>query len=367
MTVPVAMLYDNPDNAANEIAYLEAHGYAIKYVEMGEEPDGQFVLPEDDAALYIEWASAIHAVDPGIKLAGPVFQGVNDDIPVWPDQQGNTSWFTRFLNYLNGHGHGGDLNVMTYEHYPFNPCSVSWSTLYQEPQIVAHVFGVWQQDGLPASVPQEITEYNLAYDQSVKYMQTYAALWHADFVGSFLAAGGQAAYYYQYEPLPMYEGCGGWGTFGMFDVDNHYNIEQDVAQYFSAQLLTQEWVQPVDAMHTVFPASSDIKDGQGNVLVTVYALDRPDGQWALLLINKDKHADHPVLVTFNDQSGGNHYFQDAVTQISFGDDQYRWHAAGAEGFARPDGPALTSTQGGGQGTQYLLPRASITVLRGTIK
>jgi hypothetical protein len=41
MTVPVAMLYDNPDNAANEMAYIEAHGYAINYVEMGEEPDGQ--------------------------------------------------------------------------------------------------------------------------------------------------------------------------------------------------------------------------------------------------------------------------------------------------------------------------------------
>jgi hypothetical protein len=125
-----------------------------------------------------------------------------------------------------------------------------------------------KKDGLPADVPQEITEYNLAFDQSVRYLQTYAALWHADFLGSFLAAGGHAAYYYQYEPLPMYQGCGGWGTFGMFNVDNNYNIRQSVAQYFSTEMLTQEWAQPVDAMHIVYRAGSDIRDDQGNVLVT---------------------------------------------------------------------------------------------------
>src|SRR5260370_39048045 len=35
--VPVAMLYDTPDNAAAEIAYLKRRNYPISYVEMGEE------------------------------------------------------------------------------------------------------------------------------------------------------------------------------------------------------------------------------------------------------------------------------------------------------------------------------------------
>ncbi len=367
MTVPVAMLYDNPDNAAAEIAYLDSHSYAINYVELGEEPDGQFIVPEDEAALYVQWADAIHAVAPNVRLAGPVFEGVTDDIPAWPDAQGNTSWFTRFLNYLKNHSHAPDLNVMTYEHYPFDPCNIKWSSLYQEPQLVSHIVKVWQKDGLPPETAQEITEYNIAFDQSTRYMQTYAALWHTDFIGSFLAAGGHAAYYYQYEPLPMYEGCGGWGTFGMFNVDDNYNIKQDVAQFFSAQMLTQEWAQPVDAMHTVHPAASDIQDDQGNVLVTAYALERPDGQWALLLVNKDPHYPHSVFVRFHDAGSGAHYFQNSVTQISFGNEEYFWHPDGANGFADPDGPAAVSTQAGGQGAQYLLPKASVTVLRGTIQ
>ncbi len=368
MTIPVAMLYDNPDNAAAEISYLEKQGYAIKYVELGEEPDGQFVLPEDDAALYIQWANAIHAVDPNIQLAGPVFQGVNSDIPAWPDAQGNTSWFTRFLNYLNSHGHLGDLNVMTFEHYPFNPCSIAWSNLYLEPGLVTGIMQIWRNDGLPSTVPMEITETNLAYDQSVKYMQPFAALWNADFVGTFLTAGGQAAYYYQDEPIPMYQGCGGWGTFGMFVPDNNYNVKQDAAQYFSAQMLTQQWAQPVDQTHNIYPASSNIKDSKGNVLVTVYAIQRPDGQWSVLLVNKDQNTAHNLSVTFNDQAGsGNHYFNGSVTQISFGSANYTWHPAGANGYASPDGPATTSSQGSGQNVTYTLPKSSITVLRGAIK
>lgn len=368
MTIPVAMLYDNPDNAANEIAYLESRGYAIDYVELGEEPDGQFVLPEDDAALYIQWANAIHKVDPNIKLAGPVFEGVNSDIQVWPDSHGNVSWFNRFLNYLNSHGHLGDLNVMTFEHYPFDPCHLTWSNLYQEPALVRGIMKVWRDDGLPANVPMQITESNLAFDTATQYMQPFGALWQADYAGSFLTAGGQALYYYQWEPLPMYRGCGGWGTFGMFNVDLNLNITQVTAQFFSAQILTQEWADPVDQTHVVYPAASDIKDSRGHTLVTAYSVLRPDGQWSLLLVNKDQNSPHSPKVKFHDSAHhSNHYFAGTVTEVSFGADNYVWHRMGQNGYANPDGPAVTSNQPGGKGVEYALPKASVTVLRGTVQ
>jgi hypothetical protein len=368
MTIPVAMLYDNPDNAANEIAYLEGRGYSINFVELGEEPDGQFVLPEDDAALYVQWADAIHKVDPNIKLGGPVFEGVNSDIQVWPDSHGNVSWFNRFLNYLNSHGHLGDLNVMTFEHYPFNPCHIAWGDLYQEPELVRGIMKIWRNDGLPKDVPMQITESNLAYDTAIEYMQPFGALWVADYAGTFLTAGGQGLFYYQWEPLPMYRGCGGWGTFGMFNVDLSYNIRQVTSQYFSAQLLTQQWAQPVDETHQVYPAASNIKDSKGHVLVTAYSVLRPDGQWALLLVNKDENNPHSVQVEFHDSSGDSkHYFSGNVDQISFGADNYTWHADGQDGTADPDGPAVTSYQNGGKGMQYTLPAASVTVLRGMVQ
>ena len=73
----------------------------------------------------------------------------------------------------------------------------------------------------------------------------------------------------------------------MFMVDKNYKIRQRTSQYFAAQLITQEWVQPKDAEHRLFTAASDIKDVAGHVLVTAYAVLRPDGQWSLLIVNKD--------------------------------------------------------------------------------
>ena len=48
---------------------------------------------------------------------------------------------------------------------------------------------------------------------------------------------------------------------------------------------------------------------------------------------------------------------------AFGKAQYQWHPARKKGYADPDGPAVTSTLDGGEGAQYALPPASITVLR----
>jgi hypothetical protein len=88
--MPVALLYETPDNAVAEIRYLENHKYPISYIEIGEEADGQYMLPEDYGALYLQFATALRQDDPNLKLGGPSFQGVNDDIEVWPDADGRT-------------------------------------------------------------------------------------------------------------------------------------------------------------------------------------------------------------------------------------------------------------------------------------
>ena len=49
--IPIAMIYNTPEDAAAEIKYLENRKYPISYVEMGEEPDGHYMVPEDYAAL----------------------------------------------------------------------------------------------------------------------------------------------------------------------------------------------------------------------------------------------------------------------------------------------------------------------------
>ena len=107
--VPIAMLYATPEDAANEVAYLYKRHYPISYVEMGEEADGQHMLPEDYAALYVQFATAIHKLVPEAKLGGPPFEGTYGDVEVWPDANGKVSWIGRFLDYLKAHGRMNDF------------------------------------------------------------------------------------------------------------------------------------------------------------------------------------------------------------------------------------------------------------------
>ncbi|MGC2188392.1 MAG: discoidin domain-containing protein [Candidatus Sulfotelmatobacter sp.] len=383
--VPVAMLYDTPDNAAAEIAYLKARGYPISYVEMGEEADGQYMLPEDYAALYLQWATAIHRVDPALKLGGPSFQGVNKDIEVWPDANGKVSWTERFLDYLKQHGRVKDLAFFSFEHYPYEPCRIPWGMLYDEPELVSHIMQVWHEDGVPADMPMFITEGNLSSGASETFQDIFAGIWLADYIGSFLNSGGNGVYFFHYLPLQMEPGCNGSpGTFGMFTVDANYQIQQPLAQFFVAQLINLEWAQPAGGEHQVFAAKSDMEDGAGHELVTAYVVKRPDGKWAVMAVNRDQQNAHRVRIAFEEATDKSSGFAGPVEVSTFGSAQYRWHpahtrlmghaenaaqptiVATTRGWADPDGPILHTKLTAEKGTLYDLPAASVVVIRGAV-
>ena len=251
--LPVAVLYGTPEDSAAEIAYVEKRGYPISYVELGEEADGQYMTPEHYAALYLQWATALHKVDPKLKLGGPAFTGVNEDIRAWPDASGKTSWFTRFLEYLKARGRIGDLAFMSFEHYPFEPCKATWDGLYDEPRLIRHILDVWRSDGLPKDVPLLATEVNISSQSNELFVDTFGGLWLADYVGAFLTAGGSETFYFHYLPSRLSEECDGtWGAFTTFASDGGRGIRQPTSQYFATQLVTQDWVQPGDEPHQVF-------------------------------------------------------------------------------------------------------------------
>ena len=366
--VPVALLYGTPEDAAAQIAYLKKRGYPISYVEMGEEPDGQYMAPEDYATLYLQWATALHRVDPALKLGGPVFEGVSEDIKFWPDAQGRTSWFTRFLDYLKARDRLSDLSFMSYEHYPYydGTCQGPWSNLFKEPEVLTHIVQVWHDDGLPANVPMFNTETNAPGGDAA--VDVFGALWLGETFPAFLTAGGKASYYHHALPYSTpHPACwNSWGTYHMFTTDHNYLIKQRTSQFFAAQMLTQEWAEPGDGEHRLFRAASDITDSEGHTLVTAYAVLRPDGQWSLMVVNKDYDKPHSVGITFHDGDAGiDSSFTGPVARITFGKEQYSWHSAMRDGYADPDGPADKSTLPDGT-HRFVLPPASMTVLRGRI-
>jgi hypothetical protein len=355
--VPIAILYNTPEDAAAEIAYLYKRKYPISRIEMGEEADGQHMLPEDYGALYLQFAAAIHKLVPEAKLGGPAFEGTFGDVEVWPDGMGRVSWLARFLDYLKAHGRMSDFTFFSFEHYPFmeKESTASWDDLYLEPGFVSHVVQAWKDNRLPTNLPFFMTEGNMGGGGGPS--DTKSALWLADYVGAMMSEGASGTFYFHYIPTP-----GGRGQFLALDKD--YRVTNYPPQYLAAQMITKEWVQPVDAPHRLFKVASDVTDETGNVLVTAYAVERPDGQWSLMLINKDREHDHDVSVAFTDAGKRSAaHFNGPVEGITFGPAEYQWHEGANGGHAQPDGPATKTTLKGGPDA---LPKVSIIVLRGKI-
>ena len=358
--VPIAMLYGTPEDAAAEIAYLYKRHYPISWIEMGEEADGQHMLPEDYGALYLQFATAIHRLVPEAKLGGPAFEGTIDDVEVWPDAAGKVSWLGRFLDYLKAHGRMSDFTFFSFEHYPFQDrrSNISWKDLFLEPGFVSHIIQVWKDNGLPPHLPFFMTEGNMGGGS--ERPDVMSALWLADYVGSIMTGGASGTFYFHYMPAAG-------RPRGFLILDQDYHVKSYPPQYLATQVITKEWVQPVDLPHRLFKVTSDVKDASGNLLVTAYAVERPDGQWSVMLINKDHDKDHEVKVAFADpESKRERFFSGRVDRITFGSAEYQWHAEGTGGRADPDGPPSRSTVTGGAEALYQLPKASIIVLRGRI-
>jgi hypothetical protein len=365
--IPVTVLYGTPDDAAAQIAYIEKRGYPISYIEMGEEPDGKHAMPEDYAALYIQWANAIHKVDPKLKLGGPIFEGVTKDITLWPDAQGRISWMGRFVAYLKDHSHLNDLAFVSYEHYPFEPCTIAWKDLYREPQLMKGIMQIWRDDGVPKEVPQMVTENHLSWQLTGPMTTIFAALWLADNVGSFFEGGGAAFYHSPIQPQTVNNTCQGWSSWSNFVSNENYEIKGYTSPYYAARMINLEWVQHRSGIHQMFPSSTDIKDADGNLLVTTYAVRRPDGNWSLMLVNRDENNAHSIRVSFeNAKEKHAASFSGPISYITFGSDQYIWINDGPNSHPDPNVPPAAKSIEANSQTIFTLPKASITVLRGKI-
>jgi hypothetical protein len=104
-------------------------------------------------------------------------------------------------------------------------------------------------------------------------------------------------------------------------------------------MLTQEWTQPGDRLHTMLATSGPTQSG----LVTAYAVRRPDGRVALMLINKDPGESWTVRIRLH-RGATEQPLPGMARVISYSAHQYRWHAIGDHGHAQPDRPPSRRAQ-----------------------
>jgi hypothetical protein len=363
--MPVGVLYDTPENAAAEINYLLRRNYSLEGIELGEEPDGQWASPEDYAALYTGVARRLTALNSQVKLGGPSLQNFEDQLLTWADSSGNRSWMNRFLRYIRNTG--ARFDFFSFEFYPFdNICVDAAPQLRETPKRLSAMLASLRADGVPADIPWLMSEYGYSVFAGRHEVDIEGALFNADTVGTFLNRGGAKAYLYGYEPNYLQDElkCS-WGNLMMLQLNPKNDRVNRLSAYYAAQLITKEWMQPTNETQEIFPVTIKQKNSASSPVVTVYAIRRPDKQWALLAINKHPKREALLNVQFNIQGAQQPAgFAGQVEVIQFSREQYAWRDDGPNGHPTRSLPPAHFTREAS--TSYDLPPYSLTVLRGRL-
>ncbi|MGI8558674.1 MAG: discoidin domain-containing protein [Solirubrobacteraceae bacterium] len=334
--VPVPIAYGTPQDAAAELRWLRRRGYPVSELELGEEPDGQLIGPEDYGSLYARFARVLH----GVPLGGPGFSTSIPDWSAWPDGHGTSSWTARLLAQLRREHAIGRLNFFSFEWYPVDDvCGASAPHVRAQAALLREQISRQRAAGLPRSIPLVITEYGYSPFAAQAEVGLAGALIDADIAASFLAEGGSQAYLYGYEPdTPIRESthCSTYGNLALLRSDASHRVLAPYATFWAMQLLARHWWGPG---RQLVAARLD-RHPPG---LSAYVAARPDGGGvSVLLINKGQAG-----ATVRMPSSG------PLQEYLLSRAQYRWHPRGAVGFARPDLPPV-----------HLAPRGRVVSLPG---
>jgi hypothetical protein len=360
LMVSVGPLYDTPPNAAAEIRFLERRGYLVREVEIGEEPDGQNVPAEDFADLYMQFADAVRAVDPSLRLGGPSLQDAVTD--TWLDDNPVHSWTRRFVAALASRRRLADLGFFSFEHYPYDTlCGRLDAKLVGEDAMLASDVARLRAEGVPRAVPLVISEYGLSAFSGEGEVDLPGALFDADLVAHFLSLGGRGAYLLGYGPDEMFQpdqACAGYGELMLFGEDRQGRSSWPTPAYWASVMLASEWAQPGGGVHQVLAANPARAPGSPP-WVAAYPIRRPDGKLSVLLINRDPARAHPVGLKVLD-GGRPAVLPGPYEVVQYSSRQFAWRSAGFNGHPLRDDPPSRFTLAGGE---VALPPYSLTVVR----
>jgi len=366
--MPAGLLYDTPENAAAEIRFLKARGYDVRQIELGEEPDGQYISPEHYAALFIQFADAIAKENPSLVMGGPGFQSEVDGWNSIPDNAGHTSWMKRFLTYMKEKNRSGDFGFFSFEWYPFDDlCEDSPSKqLMDHPRLIRQTLRRLEEDGVPKDIPWIITEFGYSSFAGQREVELSAALLNAEIVAQYLMAGVKTVYLYGVEPNePIRDGaaCNTWGNLMALQTGEDGKIKWRLPTFYGAKLAGAEWLGAPDGVHSLYrtrvagAAGSDAR-------LAAYAVHRPDGQWAVLILNKDPVRARVADVRFRGADLDAARWQGPLDVFQYSPKQYAWISNRDDGHpAHSEPPARYKTESG-KPAVLNLPPMSLTVVRG---
>lgn len=360
--LPIGLLYDTPENMLALLHYVQKQGYSVSDLEMGEEPEGQLIHPNDYAALYMQWGDAIKNTFPTIRLGGPGFASLSKDKEYGdPNTFSEREWTDLFVRYLKKHKRLDLFNFFSFEWYPFDDiCAAPAPQLRIHPEYFYYALKPFKEKILPAGTPIYITEYGYSAYGGRSEVEIEGALMYADIIGQFYTLGGAKSFLYGYEPtyLEQTNDCD-YGNNMLFGMDENGKIIYHVAAYYAVQMITKQWAQPGDSLLEVYPVSVE---GADKALISAYALLKPDHKWSLAIINKDGgHAQRVSVAVLDLLSKKLSVLKSQLHVVQYAAAQYHWKNDGSEGHPDKDLPPVESAIHSNE--LILLPPYSLTVVK----
>jgi hypothetical protein len=278
---------------------------------------------------------------------------------------GKGGWVGRFLQYLKSRDRLNDFSFFSFEWYPFgDDCDRPGAQLQDASEMLTDALDELQQGGLSKDIPWIISEYGYSAFGARAEIDLEGALLNADSVAHFLTLGGATAYLYGYEASQaISETECSVGNNMLFFIDQDGRAGKPTATFWGARLLAQEWVKPGDEMHELYRVTSDLKNAQGEEIVTAYAVHRPDGMWSVMLINKDPNQAHDVKINFQ-RASQRHVFAARTEVFQFWRAQYELNSDPEQPRPIKSDAPLRFTLG--QSSSLSLPPYSLTVVRGEL-
>ncbi|MGO9458960.1 MAG: discoidin domain-containing protein [Rhodomicrobium sp.] len=366
--MPTGLLYDTPENAAAEVRFLKERGYGVRQIELGEEPDGQYISPEHYAALFIQFADAIRRENPSLVMGGPGFQSEVDGWNSIPDNRGRTSWMKRFLTYMENRNRIADFGFFSFEWYPFDDlCEDSPSQqLMHHPKLVKQTLRRLGEDGVPKNIPWIITEFGYSSFAGQREVELPAALLNAEIIAQYLMAGIKTTYLYGIEPNePIRDGaaCDTWGNLMALQSGEGGKIEWRLPTFYGAKLAGGEWLGAPDGVHSLYRTRIAGTDGS-DASLAAYAVHRPDDQWAVLILNKDSVRTRVIDVRFGGANSNAARWRGPHDVLQYSPKQYAWIPNRDDGHPKFSEPPAQYRTESGKPLSLSLPPMSITVVRG---
>jgi hypothetical protein len=276
-TISVRLLEGTPEQAAALVHYVNVEkGYNVLYWAIGNEPTlyaghlraGGKADDYDTEQFNREWrefALAMKAVDPTIKLIGPEVHQFNDDPNYNPKDSAGRDWMIEFLQ-----ANGDIVDVVSFHRYPFPQNIQENATIADLRQHIPE----WDrtipylrsliQEYTGRDLPVAITEVNTHYTRAVGTEASpdshFNAIWLAEMFGRLMY---QDVFMVNHWLLTSSGGSGGWGLIGRGEVRPSYYVYQLFKQFGTELLYTDSGIEGV----------------------SIYAARRDDGTLTIMVVN----------------------------------------------------------------------------------